>query len=59
MKIRVIAGGIFGQDGEIPVGTEFSIKGEVPESWAKKVEVIGKDKADDAEAVTNPKKADK
>lgn len=58
MKIRVIAGGIFGQDGEIPVGTEFSIKGDVPESWAKKVAVL-EEAAADAVAVTNPKKADK
>lgn len=59
MKLRVITGGIYGAAGEIPVGTEFDISGEVPESWAKKVEVIGQDAAEGAQAVTNPEKTKK
>lgn len=59
MKIRVIAGGIFGASGEIPVGTEVEIAGEIPESWAKKVAVIADEPAAEAVPVTNPAKTKK
>lgn len=56
MRIRVIKPGIYGADGQIPVGTEFSIKGEVPAGWAGRVEVIQADPKPEAKAVTNPAK---
>lgn len=55
MKIRITAGGIYGNDGEIPVGTEMDVK-EEPKGWDGRYEVISK--TDDKEAVTNPRKAD-
>lgn len=55
MKIRITAGGIYGSDGEIPVGAELTVAHE-PKGWAGRYEVIGKD--DDKEPVTNPRKAD-
>ena len=70
MRIRIIAGGIFGNDGEYPIGTELEAA-EVPLGWKSKVEVIKSDpspdaveviKSDpspDAVAVTNPKRAAK
>lgn len=55
MKIRIIAGGIYGADGELPIGAEFTISGDVPPGWAERVEVI-----EDAPAaggpITNPRK---
>lgn len=60
MKIRVIAGGIFGADGEIPAGSEFDIiDGPVPEAWAKKVQVIIEPASAEAVPVTNPAKTKK
>lgn len=53
MEIRVIAGGIFGADGEIPVGSEFTIQGEIPDAWAKKVEKI-EGTPTDAVPIVNP-----
>lgn len=53
MKIRITAGGIYGRDGEIPIGAEFDVE-EAPEAWAGRFEVVGKAPAKDAVAVTNP-----
>lgn len=53
MKIRIIANGIFGADGEIPIGTEFDVKDE-PKGWAGRYEVVSTPKK--RKAVTNPKK---
>ena len=58
MRIRIIAGGIFGADGEVQIGTEFDV-GIVPEGWARKVEVIKDDPAPESVAVTNPAKGKK
>ena len=55
MKIRITAGGIFGADGEIPIGTEIELK-SAPDAWAGRYEVIGKDAPKDAKAVANPAK---
>ena len=55
MKIRITAGGIFGADGETPVGTELTVKDE-PKGWDGRYEVIGEDEG--KKAVTNPKKSD-
>lgn len=55
MKIRIIAGGIYGANGELPIGMEFTISGDIPPGWAGRVEVI-----EDAPAagvpITNPRK---
>lgn len=39
MKIRITGTGIFGKDGEIVVGTEFTVKDE-PTAWAGRYEVL-------------------
>lgn len=51
-RIKITAGGIFGNDGEIPVGTEFTVSPPLPEGWSGKYEVIG-EAAPGAEPVTN------
>lgn len=53
MKIRITKGGIFGQDGEIAVGTEIDIK-EEPKGWVGRYEVISGSTSDGAEGITNP-----
>jgi hypothetical protein len=56
MKIEITAGGIYGKDGEVPIGTVMDVKDE-PKAWAGRYRVVsggGKDKV----AVTNPTKAD-
>lgn len=63
MKIEITGTGIFGADGEIPVGTTMDVKDE-PKGWDGRYRVIsGGEKATDADtgvtektAVTNPKK---
>ncbi len=55
MKIEITAGGIFGAKGEIPVGTELSVK-EAPKGWAGRYRVISGGEAKGKEAVTNPAK---
>lgn len=47
MKIRIIAGGIYGADSEIPIGTVIEVKA-VPAGWAGRYEVVGKDAAPEA-----------
>lgn len=56
MKIRIIAGGIYGKDGEIPIGTELDVKDE-PTGWAGRYEVVGKDAPAEAAPVINPETA--
>lgn len=41
MKIEITAGGIYGANGEIPVGTELTVK-EAPLGWAGRYRVVGK-----------------
>lgn len=55
MKIKVIAKGIWGADGELPIGTELTISGQIPPGWAELVEVINEAPAS-AEPITNPRK---
>ena len=55
MKIRIIAGGIYGADGELPIGSEFTISGAIPPGWIDRVEVI-EAAPDNAEPITNPRK---
>jgi len=51
MKIRIIAGGIYGADGEIPISSEHLVS-SVPPGWASRVKVLEDDLAD-AVAITN------
>jgi len=56
MKIEITAGGIYGANGEIAIGTVMDVK-EEPTGWAGRFRVVaggGKGK----EAVTNPKSAE-
>ncbi|WP_293921137.1 hypothetical protein [Sphingobium sp. UBA5915] len=55
MKIRIIAGGIFGALGELPIGTELEVR-EAPAGWAGRYEIVGKEPAKEAQPVTNPAK---
>jgi len=57
MKIRITASGIYGANGEIPIGTELEVQA-APKGWAGRYEVVGKAPAKDAEPVTNPKADD-
>jgi len=53
MKIRITSGGIFGAKGEIPVGTEITVKKE-PTAWAGRYTVLSGDDAKGKTAITNP-----
>lgn len=46
MRIRITASGIFGNDGELPVGTEFDINGDAPAGWKGRYDVISGNPAD-------------
>lgn len=54
MKIEIIAAGIFGADGEIPVGSTMDVK-EEPKGWAGRYRIVSGGDAKGKEAVTNPK----
>lgn len=53
MRIRITASGIYGADGEVPVGTEFEIKNE-PTGWAGRYMVLAKTKGKKAVTNENP-----
>lgn len=55
MKIKIIAGGIYGGAGELPVGSEHIIGGPIPAGWAGKYEIVS-EKDEKAEPATNPKR---
>lgn len=50
-KIKITGKGLFGAGGEIPVGTQFTVK-ELPEAWRGRFEEIGG--TDGEDEVTNP-----
>lgn len=52
MKIRITAGGIYGADGQLPIGSDHEISGEIPAGWLELVEVLD-DAPADAEPITN------
>lgn len=52
MRIRITGTGIFGKDGEIAVGTEFTVK-EEPTGWAGRYEILSGGGEGDV-AITNP-----
>lgn len=56
MKIEITAGGIYGADGEIAIGTVLDVKDE-PKGWTGRYRVISGGDAKGKEAVTNPAKA--
>lgn len=39
MKIRITASGIYGADGEVPIGTEFDVS-EAPVGWEGRFEIV-------------------
>lgn len=58
VTIKITAGGIFGAEGEIPVGTEITLKNE-PKGWEGRYVVISGGAAAEAKtAVTNPAKTE-
>lgn len=50
MKIRIIREGIH----NTKVGDEFEISTDLPEGWAKFIQIVGKDAPKEAVAITNP-----
>jgi hypothetical protein len=53
MKIRITAGGIYGRDGEVPVGAEFDIADEPPAGWAGRYEIVSGNPAPNAVPIAN------
>lgn len=53
MRIRITSPGIYGSSGEVPVGTEFTVKGDMPAGWGGKYEVVKGDAKPDAVPVMN------
>lgn len=51
MRIKVTKGGLYGANGEIPVGTTATVK-DIPESWKHFVTVLEDDPSEDHEAIT-------
>nr|WP_278388413.1 hypothetical protein [Brucella intermedia] len=52
MRVKITKPGIFGAKGEIPVGTEVTVK-EEPKGWVGRYEVITGD-GEGKTAITNP-----
>lgn len=57
MQIKITAGGIFGADGELPIGTELTLERE-PTEWAGRYAVISGD-GEGKTAIINPAEGDK
>lgn len=56
MKIRITAGGIYdGNGGEVPVGTELTVK-EEPTGWTGRYVVLSGGDDSEKTAITNPAK---
>ena len=53
MRIRITGRGIFGVDGEIPVGTEIDVKSE-PKGWVGRYEIVTGEAPKEAVFVANP-----
>lgn len=53
MRIEITKRGIYGDQGEIPVGTELTVKDE-PKGWAGRYRVISGGSPKAKAAVTNP-----
>lgn len=57
-RIRITGPGIFGAEGEIAVGSEFDINGDLPAGWKGRAEVVGEAPKEGAVALTNKNKAE-
>ena len=57
MKIEITAGGIYGADGELPIGHEMTVENE-PTGWAGRYRVISGNSKAERVAVTNPVKTE-
>jgi hypothetical protein len=55
MKLRITASGIYGANGEYPIGHEFETDAAIPDGWAGKVLVVEEAPKPAAKAVVNPK----
>ena len=53
MRIRVTSGGIYGADGEVSIGTEFTVS-SIPKGWAGRVEIVADNPKPDDVFITNP-----
>ncbi|ALJ12633.1 hypothetical protein [Sphingopyxis macrogoltabida] len=57
--VRVIGPGIYGvataenPTGEVPLGTEFSMSGDIPVGWQGRVAIVGAEPAEGAELIVN------
>ena len=61
MKIRVTERGIYGKDGELPLGTEieFEDKDDIPRAWRKRYAIIdGNGDVEELSTRTNPDRED-
>lgn len=52
MRIKITAGGIYGAEGEVAIGTEVTLA-EVPEGWEGRYTVIDADDTEGKEPITN------
>ena len=54
VRIRITRSGIYGANGDIPVGSEFNVKeSDIPANWAGRYDIIKKS-VDDSEPHVNP-----
>lgn len=53
MRIKITGRGIYGNGGELPIGTELELKTE-PAGWRGRYEVVKGEPKKDAVAITNP-----
>lgn len=51
MRIRITKPGIYGGSGEVPVGAEFNVRGDVPSAWSGRYEIVTDDPKPEAVAV--------
>lgn len=56
MKIRIIAGGIYGTDGELPIGSIHEISSPIPAGWLDRVVVIDELPVDAVPVTPSPRK---
>jgi|TARA_R100000093_G_scaffold64878_1_gene35837 hypothetical protein len=53
MRIEITGRGIYGRDGEIPIGTQVDLKSE-PLGWRGRYKIVTDDPKSDAQPITNP-----
>jgi hypothetical protein len=57
VRIKITAGGIYGADGEVAIGTELTLS-EEPTAWVGRYEVISGGETEGKVAITNPAQGD-